>query len=154
MKAQAKINEEIGSNAVFVIRYFVQPGREAEALKYLEDGFHQNIVKEEMSPLQFITRNTEGEDDMESSVYAEEGAVCVKYKIRIDEEDVGFLPNLAELHRLRVEVLLKGFVSHSLKNRTNVKVDYSKVTLVGEEIDSVVLNNVLNQEELIPSEVA
>lgn len=90
---------------------------------------------------------------MESSVYSEEGAVCVRYKLKIDEEDLPSIPDLAQLHTLRVEVLLKGFVSHSLKNRTNVKVDYSNINLTGEEIDSVFLSNLMNQEELVPPEV-
>lgn len=67
-----------------LIRYNVYPGREVEALKYLEVGFNQETMKDLMSPLQFITRQYDDEEECESSIYSEEGAVCVKYKFKMD----------------------------------------------------------------------
>lgn len=32
-----------------------------------------------------------------------------------------------KFHTLETDILLKGFVSHSLKNRTNVKVNFAKL---------------------------
>ena len=40
LKQKAKLGgEEIGQHLVCLIRHFAYPGREAEALKYLQDGF-------------------------------------------------------------------------------------------------------------------
>lgn len=111
----------------------------------MEEGYEQKISKLEMSPLQFITRNFEGEEDIENWIYSEEGAVCVKYRIKMNQDELSFLPDLTQLHKLRIEVLLKGFVSHTLKNRTNVKVDYSHVNITGEEVSSGFLSNILTQ---------
>lgn len=61
---------------------------------------------------------------------------------------------MSSFNKLKVELLLKGFVSHTIKNRTSVKVDYAYVNLVGDELDTVLLNNLLSENELIPEEVA
>lgn len=45
-------------------------------------------------------------------------------------------------------------MSHTLKNRTNVKVDYVKFNLNSDEIDFPLLNNVLMSGNIIPPEVA
>lgn len=52
-----------------------------------------------------------------------------------------------------MHILLKGFVSHTLKNRTNVKVDYAKVNITSEKSDTSVLTTILSENEMIPSEV-
>ena len=38
-----------------------------------------------MSPLQFITKKVD-EEEIESNIYSETGAVCVRYKFPLDEE--------------------------------------------------------------------
>ena len=45
-------------------------------------------------------------------------------------------------------------MSHTLKNRTNVKVDYVKFNLNSDEIDLTLLNNILMGGYFIPHEVA
>lgn len=86
LKKRAKFGgEEIGQHLICLIKYFVYPGREAEALKYLQDAFDENISKDLMSPLQFITKKVD-EEDMQSSIYSEDGAICVRYKFPLDEE--------------------------------------------------------------------
>ena len=45
---------------------------------------------------------------------------------------------------LRIQLQLKGFVSHTHKNRTNVKVDYAFVNLRADEMpDPDLLNNLM-----------
>lgn len=61
MKEKAKFTEDINDDVVCVLRYFVQPGREAEAEKYLQLGLDGEIEKQLMSPLQFITRKIDSE---------------------------------------------------------------------------------------------
>lgn len=134
LKQKAKLGgEEIGQHLVCLIRYFVYPGREAEALKYLQDGFDQNISKELMSPLQFITKKVD-EDEIESSIYSEPGAICVRYKFPLDEELAMLAEKVEQFDTLNVKLQLKGFVSHSHKNRTNVKVDYAYLNVIGDEM--------------------
>lgn len=43
------------------------------------------MSKELMSPLQFITKKVD-DDEMESSLYSETGAVCIRYKFPLDEQ--------------------------------------------------------------------
>ena len=84
VKTKAKLNiEEVGNNLLCLIKYYVYPGREAEALKYLQDGFDQTISKEMMSPLQFVTRR-HPDDEIESDIYSEPGAICVRYRFPFD----------------------------------------------------------------------
>lgn len=59
----------------------------------------------------------------------------MKYKFKMDEEGLVFLSNFPKFSKLQTELVLKGNVSHTLKNRTNVKVDYSSFHFTGEEID-------------------
>jgi hypothetical protein len=61
------------------------------------------------------------------------------------------LGQLKKFHTLTLSLLLKGFVSHTLKNRTNVKVDYAKFNVTADELDSQILHNVLVENEIIPS---
>ena len=61
---------------------------------------------------------------------------------------------MSSFNKLRVELLLKGFVSHTIKNRTSVKVDYSYVNVIGDELDAALLNNLLSEGDLVPEEVA
>lgn len=44
-------------------------------------------------------------------------------------------------------------MSHNVKNRTNVKVDYSYLNITGDEIDTEVLHGLLMEGEIIPEEV-
>jgi hypothetical protein len=44
-------------------------------------------------------------------------------------------------------------VSHSLKNRANVKVDYSRFQLTADQIESQTIIEVLTGNEMIPGEV-
>ena len=156
VKQKAKLNEPIGESLLCMIKYYVYPGREAEALKYLEEGFNETLFADKRSPLQFITRKYD-DDDVENKIYSEEGAIVVQYRFKFNEEDneeLAFLNKLSSFNKLKVELLLKGFVSHTNKNRTNVKVDYSYVNIVGDELDTQLLNNMLFENELLPSEVA
>ena len=53
-----------------------------------------------------------------------------------------------------MEIFLKGFVSHSHKNRTNVKVDYAYVNVTAEEMLKMdQINSLLIGGEIIPEEV-
>ncbi len=44
-------------------------------------------------------------------------------------------------------------MSHSLKNRTNVKVNFAKVQFTSEHSDSTILTGALNEFEAIPQEI-
>ena len=134
LKQKAKLGgEEIGQYLICLIRYFVYPGREEEALKYLQDGFDENIAKDLMSPLQFITKKVE-EDEIESSIYSEPGAICVRYKFPLDGGLSSLADKIEPFDSVNIKLQLKGFVSHSHKNRTNVKVDYAYINVTGDEI--------------------
>ena len=54
---------------------------------------------------------------------------------------------------MTINVLLKGFVSHSLKNRANVKVDYSRIHLSADTIDSDILKGIISENDLLPSDI-
>lgn len=54
---------------------------------------------------------------------------------------------------MEIDVLLKGFVSHSLKNRANVKVNYAKVHITSEKAESSILTSILTDHQVIPPEV-
>ncbi len=72
----------------------------------------------------------------------------------IDEELKQFLlSNISKFNTFHMNVLLKGYVSHSLKNRANVKVDYSRFQLTADQIESQTIIEVLTNCEMIPGEV-
>jgi len=103
----------------------------------MQEGFDFPTNSDNMSPLQYITRQAE---EAESKIYTEPGYVCVHYKFDVfnisdsdssdeDEEITTILNRLKNFRKFHLRLLLKGFVSHTLKNRTNVKVDYARFNL-------------------------
>ena len=80
--------------------------------------------------------------------------MCVRYKFPLDEEMSQMAEKVEKFDHLRIQLQLKGFVSHTHKNRTNVKVDYAYVNLRADEMpDPDLLNNLMVEGELIPQEV-
>ena len=66
-------------------------------------------------------------------------------------EDLQFLSKLEQVNKFHVDFQLKGAVSHTLKNRTNVKVDYSYFNLTAEEmLHNELVTSFLTESELLP----
>jgi hypothetical protein len=108
-----------------------------------------------MSPLQYITRNPE--DAGNAEVRTSPGEVVVFYRIKEDaiEEELRsiIIGNAGKLFSLELSLHLRGFVSHTLKNRTNVKVDYAQVELKSENWDSKLIPELLSEQGILPPEV-
>lgn len=100
-----------------------------------------------MSPLQAITKNPNNKGTVD--VKAQPGEVVVTYRFLYDEIDEELrqmlLNHVGKFHTLETDILLKGFVSHSLKNRTNVKVNFAKVQFTSDHSDSTILTGILNE---------
>lgn len=60
------------------------------------------------------------------------------------------LDHVGKFHTLQTDILLKGFVSHSLKNRANVKVNFAKIQFTSDHSDSAVLTGILNEFQVLP----
>jgi hypothetical protein len=60
---------------------------------------------------------------------------------------------MEKFHAIKVDVDLKGYVSHSLKNRTNVKVDYAKINISAEHLDTDILHELLISNGFVPEEI-
>jgi hypothetical protein len=115
------------------------------------------MEKQFMSPLQFITRNPNDEDYCRVTTVTYPGEVQVIYRLlatALDEETkYKLLANISKFHSLTTNVLLKGFVSHTLKNRANVKVDYARIHLFADTIDSEILKGIISENDIIPSDI-
>ena len=109
-----------------------------------------------MTPLQYITRRPDEEDGV-VNVHTEPGTLVVTYRFlsqNFDEEfKQGLLTQVGKFHTLNFDVALKGFVSHTMKNRQNVKVEQAKLRMYAEEADSEILQGVMLENEMIPQEV-
>jgi hypothetical protein len=115
------------------------------------------MQKQFMSPLQFITRNPNKEDYVRVTTATHPGEVQVIYRALAsghdDELKFKILANISKLHSLTANVLLKGFVSHTLKNRANVKVDYARIHLFADTIDSEILKEMISENDIVPSDI-
>ncbi len=84
-----------------------------------------------MSPLQYLSSHPPPEQEGNYTITSAPGQISVTYRIlqsgMDDETRDLMLANVEKFHSLQLEIILKGFVSHSLKNRTNVKVDFASV---------------------------
>lgn len=63
------------------------------------------------------------------------------------------MSHISKFHTLTIDIVLKGFVSHTLKNRANVKVNYAKIQFTSDHADSTILTSVLNEINMFPPEI-
>jgi hypothetical protein len=63
------------------------------------------------------------------------------------------ISNAGKLFSLELNLHLRGFVSHTLKNRANVKVDYAQVELKSDNWDAKLIPELLSEQGIIPPEI-
>ena len=119
-----------------MLDFYVESGREKDALQYFNEAA-ENPDEEGLSPLQRMLskRPKEGSDKGKFVIEEYPGFVRLMYRFYNDYDldemkqqftnivNQGFTPSA------HVNVDLKGFISHNKKNRTNVKVNYSRLEM-------------------------
>ena len=62
--------------------------------------------------------------------------------------------NVGKLFSVELNLHLRGFVSHSLKNRANVKVDYAQIDIKSDNWDAKLIPSLLSEQDLVPPEIS